>query len=260
LHLHTLTDSRVSANGNRIEGVQNFKQITLAKNLVVCFTSDHLRATYRALKRKEQDPTTSGPDSIATVRDIRRLAMFLVKEHLEYGGCAQLIASIWQEGYNAPESYMLFPPKYTPQAMKGMIGIGVPEVLLRFQAGLSNAMRKLDLYPEHPTFNRELMEQARRLPGYRKEYDRKVFVDAYDALHLAFTDALMEGTGDTADIPVTATVLDRTGIRQPRHVVLLTGSNEQINLTDHVKPQHPGTEVKVGPCKHPAPYWMKIAE
>jgi DNA-binding LacI/PurR family transcriptional regulator len=64
---------RVSTGGKRLEGFKTLKQVGLARNLIVCITSSHLYPTFQALMRKSREPTTCGPESIATVRDVRRL-------------------------------------------------------------------------------------------------------------------------------------------------------------------------------------------
>ena len=107
------------------------KQRVLSDNLIVCYTGSNANKTTAAIDRVQRAPTTNGPGSLSTVRDIRRIGEFLRKEH-EAGGFTELIAVIWQRRYPVPQVFEVMPKEYRPKAREGVIGIGDHSVLQRF--------------------------------------------------------------------------------------------------------------------------------
>jgi len=132
-----VSDSRVGVPGRRITSYRPLppkmaKQRVLSDNLVVCYTSSNIFNTTAAIDRVQGAPTTNGPGSISTVRDIRRIGEFLRKEH-KAGGLTELIAVIWEKHYPVPNIFEVMPKKYKPKERKGVIGIGDRRVLRCFE-------------------------------------------------------------------------------------------------------------------------------
>jgi len=252
--VYVLTDSRVSetepwGKPRALSEFQIPKQIALAQNLVVCFASSHLFPTKEALHRKLLDPTTRGGQSIATVRDVRRLGELLVEQHKALGGYSQMIAAVWPKTGDAPKVFQLMPPHYVPSEVYGIVGVGEPDVLSRFKALLPEQLERQRLAPDNPAFNREVLAALRRSFGAWPK--PVVWQEAMFAVHVALVDALIDSPSETAAIPVTLTVLDRHGLNESYASSVLLTTDELIHVSRLFKPAHYGRGNKIPPYQGP---------
>lgn len=245
-----LSDSRVSSAGVGLGDFHTPKQFVLARNMSAAFSSSHVRATVNAFWAKLRDPTTQGPGSTATERDVRRLGRLLRSEHNNLGGLSEVLVTFWPLAGVSPHLYQLMPPDYGPRLRRGIVGVGGDRAVLdRFVDLLPAQLERQRLSPDDVQFNPTVVENLRRQFGYRPA---PVSNEAYMAVRVAFIDALLDAGGRTADVPVSYTRLTAQGVsKDGEHIAVLTESDDLIRVSDFSKPAHHGHVIRIEPYSGP---------
>ncbi len=233
-----LTDSRLESDGLALPQYQTVKQYVLAQNLVVCYASSHIFAMDAALRNKSHDPSTRGLNSQASERDVNRLGQMLLEQHDKLRGFSDVLAALWPKGSTVPNLYQLMHESYEPSEIEGVVGVGVESVLRRFQELLPDQLERQRLTPDDPRFDPELIGGLGMDPGAWSSM--AVWEEVMQAVHVAFTDALLDTQDPAADIPITATLLDRDGIGDTSQSAVLTPTNQLLQITEFTKPSYYG--------------------
>ena len=243
--VYILTDSRLHSKGQPQSQYQTIKQVILARNLVVCFASQHVFATAEALRNKLNDPSTRGLNSQASERDVNRLGRMLLEQHKtrELGGFSHVLAALWPKGSTVPKLYQLMPPSYKPDEREGIVGVGDDDVLMRFKDLLPDQLERQRLTPDDPQFDPKVIDGLRRNFGDWPK--RIVWEQVMLAVEVAFTDALLDTQSQIADVPITWTLLDKEGIKQTPRSAVLTPTDQLLHVTEFTKPGFYGKYVQI---------------
>ena len=179
------TDTKMtSITGRARPGVWK-KQGPMAKNILVCYTSNNVGATVSALSR------------VSETRNVDRIGKALRESHQRYNGFTELIAVVWH-GDQTPQILELMPPDYEPAPRSGIIGIGDNRVLDTFRENFFEAPRPDLLDPPSP----EVLERLMQYIGQPVEPPRYTVHDAAANVASTLVDAIQIRQPITVGLPI----------------------------------------------------------
>lgn len=179
------TDTKMtSITGRARPGVWK-KQGPLAKNILVCYTSNNVGATISALSQ------------VSESRNVDRVGKALRESHQKHNGFTELIAVVWH-GAQTPQILELMPPDYDPRPRSGIIGIGDNRVLDTFCENFFEAPRPDLLDPPSP----EVLERLAQHIGQPVEPPRYTVHDATGNVAGALVEAIQIRQPTTVGLPI----------------------------------------------------------
>jgi hypothetical protein len=186
-------DTRLTMGGRPATAVVLPKQLAVARNLVVCYTSSNLSATSLAFA-----------ESLHT-RDLRKVGKALRDAHQHWRGATELLGIVWRRRRD-PQILELMSPNYQPKRRSGILGIGDPGALNWFQANFAPLFR--------PPLPASVIESLQLAPD-NPSNSRPPFDINDAALHIAIAldEAIASGGGPTVGLPIQVLIFTASGIR-----------------------------------------------
>lgn len=191
------TDTRVSYKiGDDYvpdDRIQLSKKRIFSNNLIICYTSNNITVTTRALDSAEASAKPS----------VKRIGEYLKLEHKKHGGLTELLAVVWRANSPVPQMLELVHPDYKPKPRQGGVGIGDSRILQRL----------MELFQNPPRCALQLMEAAKLVKNHPKLFGRlppgAVSIDTdslaeQSAVEIAgeLTQAIEEVSSDTVGYPI----------------------------------------------------------
>jgi hypothetical protein len=206
-----------SITGHARPGVWK-KQGPMAKNILVCYTSNNVGATISALGR------------VSNTRNVERISRSLRDSHQRYNGFTELIAVVWH-GDQTPQILELMPPDYEPTPRSGIIGIGDNRVLDTFRENFFEAPRPDLRNPPSP----EMLERLAQHIGQPVEPPRYTVHDASLNVASALVEAIQIQQPTTVRLPIQIRTISLG--RVTSHVIMSSSNNGQTWTRESAHPQ-----------------------
>jgi len=178
-------DTRVTTNRGEADSRAWAKQELVARNIVVCYTSNNLGATATALSR------------VMGTKGTRNIGIALRNAHSQQGGFTEVLAVVWR-GRHRPQILELMPPNYEPRPRRGVLGIGDADILHEFRKQFFDQPRPDLLRP----FSEEVRARISSEIGRPYQGPRYTVHDAAGNVAAALVDAIQICRKPAVALPV----------------------------------------------------------